>query len=335
MRALLLGLIALTACTDPPPDPTGDEPVWTDGPAGHVYVYAGPLYDIDARDGRILRKITLDHAASNFQATADHAYFTKFDAGGNGRVFALGLDTDTPEQLGEVSNVLAGVVAGEVIGLRNGKEIVRTDLATGAVTKTMVPAGLECASASLTGSKLYLVCMRFAPTRDVGAIVHDLAAGTSTNLIVVKTGVQPLALASNITATPAGVVFVLYEGMASAGTRTAYPLDVAAGTVGAAVPLPGTSDDLDEQGAIGNTIFLTLFPSGQVLPFDVSTMTARAPIPVDRPRHLRTGGGWLWLATHGLDGVLARVDPLTGAQALRTFPPLEASGIDSLAYGGE
>jgi hypothetical protein len=333
LHALALTSLCLGACTDP--DDPGDEPAWTDGPAGHVYVYAGPLYDLDAHDGRILRRIVLDHAAASLRATSDHAYFTKFDTAGTGRVFQLGLDSDVPTQLGEVSNLLLGTAGDQLVGVRNASEIVRTNLTTGEVTNTVIPGGLSCESGSIAAGTLYLACVRFGSPSEAGMIALDLAANSFGAFIVVKSAVQPISAASNVSATPAGVVFVLYEGTASLGTRTAYAIDVAAGTAGPAIPLPGRSDDLDEQDAIGGTLYLTLFPDNQILPFEVATRTALPPITVDQPRHLRAGGDMLWVASRGLDGALARVEPVTGAVTPRTFPPLEASGIDSLAFGGE
>ena len=101
------------------------------------------------------------------------------------------------------------------------------------------------------------------------------------------------------------------------------------------MPLPGVADDLDEQDAIGNTIYTTMFPANQILRFDAATLTALPPIAIEHPRHLRAGGGMLWVATRQLDGALARVEPETGAIALRTLPDAQAHSIDSLAYGGE
>lgn len=332
MRALhylALASLSLGACID---EADVDAPAWTGGPAGHVYVNAGPLFDIDARDGRVLRQI--EASGRNLRATSDHAYFTDFDDEGTGRVFQLGLDSDVPVQLGDVSNLLLGTAGGQLVGVKNGNEIVRTDLASGVVTKTPIPGALSCESGSIAAGSLYLACVRFGISHVAGMITLDLAANTFSPFIVVKADVTPLAMASNVNATPAGVVFVLYEGGASLGTRTAYGID-AAGTVGAPIPLPGASDDLDDQDAIGNTIYTTLYPANQILPFDVATMTALPPIAIEHPRHLRAGGGMLWTDTGQLDGALARVEPATGDVVLRSLPSLEAAGIDALAFGPE
>lgn len=332
MRLLpFLALASLCVACDPPADPAPSEPAWTDGPAGHVYVNAGPLYDIDARDGRILREI--DASAAHLQATADHAYFTDSDAEGTKRVFQLGLDDAMPEQLGEVSSILFGTHGGELVGVKNSTQIIRTDLATGAVTMTAIPAGLDCQSGSISAGSLYLACLRYGLTSVAGMIVLDLDADTFGPFVEVKTGALSVSMSSNVTATPAGVVFVLYEGEPSLGTRTAYKID-GTGSVGVGVPLPGSADDLDEQAAIGNVIYSTMFPSNQIVPFDVATMRALPPIALDRPRHLRAGGELLWVGLHD-GGGLARVVPASGETVIRSLPTDGTYSLDSLAYGGE
>lgn len=79
-----------------------------------------------------------------------------------------------------------------------------------------------------------------------------------------------------------------------------------------------------------------MYPSNQIVPFDVASMTTLPPIAIEYPRHLRAGGGYLWVGTGQLEGALARVVPETGVIALRSLPATSgASGVDSLAYGGE
>jgi hypothetical protein len=103
---------------------------------------------------------------------------------------------------------------------------------------------------------------------------------------------------------------------------------VSAGTL-----VPGTANNLDQQAAIGDMVYIALNPDGVIVPFDASTMTAGTPIPIEHPRHLRAGGGFLWAG--GSDSKIAKIDPATGDVKYREFPPLESGGIDALAFGGE
>ncbi|HEY6033344.1 MAG TPA: hypothetical protein VIV58_03770, partial [Kofleriaceae bacterium] len=110
-----------------------DGPAWSGGPNGHVYTYSGPLYDLDARDGHVLRQIAT-HAASNLVATADTAYFDSFDAMGTGRIFKLAPDATMTAQVSDASpSNIYGVLGNELIGEINEQKIARVDVTTGAV----------------------------------------------------------------------------------------------------------------------------------------------------------------------------------------------------------
>jgi hypothetical protein len=313
---------------------------WSGGPAGHVYAYAGPLYDIDATNGAILRTIKLDHPASLMQATPSAAFFGKFDAAGKGKVFSVGLSSDEATEVVHASANLRAVGGGKVLGDRNSSIVITYDPATQEATETPIPVPLQCEGRSASDSTFYLVCIQIGVAgTDIGLLAFDIATRKFSPFVVVKTGSSALALASNATYTPAGVLFSLYEGSAVTGSRTAYRIDLATSAVSAGVALPGMSDDLDSQDAIGSVVYLTEYPSDQILPVDVATLTPAAPIAIQQPMHLRAGGGALWVAMRGMDkatagGALAKVSPASGEIAIRAFPPLEASEVATLAFGG-
>ncbi len=348
MKAIL-AVMMLAACTgggggdtDGGSTGSGDAPAWSGGPNGHLYMYSGPLYDIDARDGHVLRQITVVHPVSQLVANADTAYFTKFDDAGQGRTWTLAPGATDVAQISDTSMSIFGVAGSELIGIKNGANILRMDTATGAVTMFQIPAGPSgaesCESGDLSGHVLYLACIEISASGTAaGMQAFDLDTNTFAPFVVVAPSADALALASNVTNTPSGVIFTLYTGTppngATMGTRTAYK--ITGTTVSAPVDLPGTSDDLDEASAVGNTVFLTAHPSGEVVPFDAATMTAGAPITVDHPRHLVTGGGQVWIGTSVHDGQLAKLDPATGAVVYKSFEVLVSTNLDSLAYGGE
>ncbi len=306
---------------------------WSDGPAGHVYVYSGPLYDIDAHDGKILRQITAPSVAMTMQANADHAYFVKPDAQGKGRVFQLSTASNDISMLSMVSNNLLGVYKRELIGQLNGSKVVRVNLDTGVDTQTNFPGVVTCESGSIFEHTLLLVCLQIkASGSDAALLSYDLDTGTFAPLVVVKAGVQPLSLASNVNGTPSGVIFTLYEGQASAGTRTAYKINGT--TVSAGVPIAGTANDLDPQASIGNVLYIALNPDNKIVPFDATTMTAGTTIAIDRPRRLRAGGGVLWASSKGHDGQLAKINPATGEIKYRTFERLVSAELNAVAFGG-
>jgi hypothetical protein len=304
---------------------------WDDGPTGHVYAYAGPLYDIDAHDGRVLRKITAKDVKMHMQADVDHAYFVQSDDQGDGHVYQVGLDNNDITQLSPVSNNLFGVYGGELIGHLNANKIVRIDLDTGVDTQIPVPPGPNCESASIFEHTLYLACVSItAAGTDAGMLTYDLDTGEFGPFVIVKEDVSALAMASNVSGTPSGALFALFEGSLE-GTRTAYKINGT--TVSAGTLIPGTANNLDQQAAIGDMVYLALNPDGAIVPFDASTMTVGTPIPIEHPRYLRAGGGSLWAG--GSDSKVAKINPATGDVKYREFPPLEAGGIDALAFGGE
>jgi hypothetical protein len=339
LTTLVLGA-ALLACTgdddgsaDGGMGSGSNDAAWSDGPAGHLYLYSGPLYDIDAHDGRILRQLAVTHpVAMTMQADAGHAYFTKFDDGGNGRTWTLGTASDDITQISSLSFNPIGVYGRELVGQINESKVVRLNLDTGVDTQVTFPGTIACQQGDLFEHTLYLACMQItAAGTDAGMLTYDLDASAFGPFVIVKPGAMTLALASNVTGTPAGAMFTLYEGQAQTGTRTVYK--ITGTTVSAGVLVPGNADDLDQQAAIGTTIYTTMYPDRVIVPFDATTMTAGAPIAIDRPRYLRAGGGQLFASSHGHDGQLAKIDPATGMIEYRAFTPVVSTEIDSLAYG--
>lgn len=311
----------------------GSLPAWNDGPPGHVYVYSGPLYDVDAHDGHILRQLTVPGAAVTMQADADHAYFSHADDQGNGHVYQMGTTSDTETLLTAVSYNLIGVYNRTLVGQKNESQVVSVNLDTGADTETQFPGPYSCQNGSIFEHTLYLACIQItAAGTDAGMLTYDLDASTFGPFVTVKSGADALAAASNVNGTPDGAIFTLYEGQATTGTRTVYKISGA--TVSTGVPIAGTADDLDEQAAIGSMVYITLYPDQTIVPFDATTMTAGTPIAIDHPRHLRAGGGVLWVSTHQHDGQLAKVNPTTGDIQFRTFQPIVSTEINALAYGG-
>jgi hypothetical protein len=309
---------------------TTSDAVWDDGPVGHVYVFADSLYDLDATDGRVLRQLPTTNIDETMQADADHAYFVRDDAQGDPRVFQLGTSGDEVTQLSAVKNELLGVYAGELVGQLDGNKLVRIVLATGVDTQIPLPVGLNCENGSIFEHTLYLACVQNTTTgTDAGMLTYDLDSGELGQFVVVKSGVASFAAASNVTGTPSGALFALYEGVVD-GTRTAYK--ITGTTVSAGTPIPGTANNLDQQAAIGNMVYLALNPDGVILPFDVSTMTAGTPIAYEHPRLLRAGGGFLWAG--GSDGKLAKINPTTGDVKFRQFPQ-PGGDVDAFAFGGE
>jgi len=353
MRAIL-ALMILSACTGGGDDGmdggmTGsgsDAPAWSGGPSGHVYTYSGPLYDLDARDGHVLRQIAV-HSASNMVASPDTAYFDSFDTMGTGRAFALPPAATTATQISDTNlSAIYGVTGGELIGEINEEKIARVDVATGAVTTFPFPSTPQhvfiCENGSLSGTTVYLVCnsqtvSSTGITNDAGMLTFDLATNTYGPYVVVTATPGDLTMASNVTNTPSGAIFTLYTGTApngaTMGTRAVYK--ITGTTVSAPVAITGNSNDLDEQGGIGNTVFIALTTDDTVIPFDAATMTPGLPINVFRPAHLRTGGGQVWIGTAQHDGRLAKLDPATRDVVYKSFPLLVSTEISWLAYGGE
>ncbi len=265
-------------------------------------------------------------------------YFKKFNAAGMARVYSIGLGSDALTEVIAQSANLRTVGGGRVLGDRNSSVLVVYNPATNTAAEIPVPLGLQCEGRSASDTAYYLVCVRTTVAgTDVGLVAFDLGTMQFSPFVVVKSRVGAISFTSNATYTPAGILFGLYEGGASRGTRTAYRIDPGTMAVSAGVAVPGVSDDLDEQVAIGGKVYLTMYPANQVVPVDVATLAAGGPIAVAKPRHIvaggAAGGGALFVVTNaGTDDALAKVDPASGAMALRTFPPLEASKIDSMAF---
>lgn len=296
-----------------------------------MYVFADSLYDLDATDGSVLRQLTSTHIDETMQADADDAYFVRDDAQGDPRVFQLGTAASEATELSAVSNELLGIYAGELVGQLDGNKLVRIVLATGADSQIPLPlVGANCESGSIFEHTLYLACVQNTATgTDAGMLTYDLDSGEFGQFVVVKSGVATFAVASNVTGTPSGALFALYEGVLE-GTRTAYK--ITGTTVSAGTPISGTANNLDQQAAIGNMVYLALNPDGVIVPFDVSTMTRGTPISYEHPRLLRAGGGFLWAG--GSDGKLAKINPTTGDVKFRQFPQ-PGGDVDALAFGGE
>lgn len=323
-----------------------DAPAWSGGPNGHVYTYSGPLYDLDARDGHVLRQIAV-HSASNMVASTDTAYFDSFDAMGTGREFELAPNATAAAQISETSlSGVYGVTGGELIGEINEEKIARVDVTTGLVTTFPFPSTSTqiyiCENGSLSGTTVYLVCnaqtlSSSGVTMSTGMLTFDLATNTYGPYVVVTDAPGDLTMASNVTNTPSGVIFTLYTGTApngaTTGVRTVYK--IMDSWVSAPITIAGNSDDGDEQGAVDNTVFIALTSGNTVIPFDAASMTAGTPITVTNPRHLRTGGGQVWIGTEQHDGRLAKLDPASRAVVYKSFPPVVSTEIDWLAYGGE
>lgn len=323
-----------------------DGPAWSGGPNGHVYTYSGPLYDLDARDGHVLRQIAT-HGASNMVASPDTAYFVASDGTGNGRTWKLAPDATATAKISDASpSAMYGVVGNELIGEINEEKIVRIDITSGAVTTFEYPSTpmqvYACENGSLSGTTVYLVCdaqtvSSSGVSMSAGMLTFDLATNTYGPYVVVTATPGELTMASNVTNTPSGVIFTLYTGTApngaTTGVRTVYKIMDT--WVSAPVTIPGNSNDLDEQGAVGNTVFIGLTSDDTVVPFDAATMTPGLPINVFRPRHVRTGGGQVWIGTDQHDGRLAKLDPATRQVIYKSFPLLVSTEIEWLAYGGE
>lgn len=312
---------------------------WNDGPIGHVFTYSTPLYDVDAHTGSVLRQPTV-RGSSGLVAGNGTAYFRHAADSDSADATEWQLPPGTLDAIPFAAQSLDpfGVVGNEVIGQDNAQSITRTDLTTGVITKVMFPedpmAPVACEQGSIYEHTVYLTCQQISATSTKAAMLtYDLDANAFGPVVVIGDGTS-LVAASNVTATPAGVVFVLYTGTppngATLGTRTAYK--ITGTTVSAPVAIPGNSDDLDEQAAAGNTIYLTMGPDQTIVPFDVATMTAGTPIAADHPRHLIGGGGQIWFGAHGHDGQLGKLNPATGTIEYKAFPLLVSVEIDSLAY---
>jgi len=336
MRATwLLGASLLTACGG-----GDDSAAWTDGPAGHVYVYNGSLYDLDASDGHTLRVLRPDDSiAQTMRAGESGAYFQMADAAGQGHTYQLTTTGSAITMLAATSFNPIGVVGRELIGQFDERKVVRLDLDSGATTMFDFPSSLAsgvlaCQSGSLYEHTLYLACLSVTATGSTaGMLTYDLDAATFGTFVPVKSDVMPISLSSNVDGTPAGAMFTLYEGTATAGTRTVYKIDHSG--VSAGVVVPGTANDLDEQTAIGATVYLPLNPDNVIVPFDAMTMTPGTPIAIDHPRYVRSGGGVLWSSSKQHAGTLVKIDPTTRTLDERTFTgdPI-ATEINALAYGG-
>ena len=323
-----------------------DGPAWSGGPNGHLYTYSGPLYDLDTRDGHVLRQIAA-RGVTAMVASSDTPYFGGADDSGNGRTWKVAPDSSDRIQISATPLAQAyGVVGGELIGEINEEKIARLDIASGTVTTFPYPSTLEqifaCENGSLAAHTLYLTCMvqTLAGTdvnTSAGMLTFDLDSNTYGPFVQVVATADALAMDSNVTATPSGVIFMLYTGTppngSTTGVRTAYK--ITGSSVSAGVTVPGNSSLLDEQGAVGSTVFLTERSENLVIPFDAATMSPGAGIAVSRPRHLVTGGGQVWVGSYGHDGQLAKLDPATGNVIYKSFPLLVSTEIDGLAYGGE
>ncbi|MEO6772641.1 MAG: hypothetical protein ABI467_06410 [Kofleriaceae bacterium] len=355
MRAILVATLILAACTgggggdamDGGLTGSGsDGPAWSGGPDGHLFTYSGPLYELDARDGHVLRQVTT-RGASNLVASPDTAYFGAFDDTGNGRTWQLAPGATATAQISDTSlAAIYGVVGGELIGEINEEKIARLDVASGVVTTFEYPSTLaqvfDCENGSLSDHTVYLACdaqtiTSTGSTTSAGMLTFDLDTNTFGPYVVVTPTPGELSLASNVTNTPSGVIFTLYTGTApsgaTTGVRTVYK--ITGTSVSAPVTITGNSDDGDEQGAVGTTVFIALTSDDTVVPFDAATMTPGLPIEVMRPRHLRTGGGQVWIGTDQHDGRLAKLDPASRQVIYKSFPLIVSTEIDWLAFGGE
>ena len=337
----MVGLSLVAACTGGDDDGTLDgggsdsAAAWSDGPTGHVFTYSGPVSDIDARTGSVLRQLTV-HGGSGLVAGGGTVYFrhSPESSSADADEWQLPPATTTPIPFALKSLDPFGVVGNEVIGQDNDEAITRTDLTTGAITKVMFPpnsmAPVACENGSIYEHTVYMTCQQISATGTKAAMLtYDLDANAFGPVVVIADGTS-LVAASNVTATAAGVVFVLYSGSATLGTRSAYK--ITGTTVSAPVAIPGNSSDLDEQAAAGTTIYMTMGPDQTIVPFDVATMTAGAAIAADRPRHLIGGGGQIWFGAHGHDGQLGKLDPATNTIEYKTLPLLVSTEIDSLAF---
>jgi hypothetical protein len=348
MRAFILGLSLLAACTgddDGTSDGGGNNgsdvsaPAWNDGPSGHVFTYSTPLYDVDAHTGSVLRQPTV-RGSSGLVAGNGSVYFRHPADTESGDATEWQLPPATLDAIPFAAKSLDpyGVVGNELIGQDNAGAITRTDLTTGVITTVPFPqdplAPAACENGSIYEHTVYMTCQHISAGGTKAAMLsYDLDANTFGPVVDVIDG-ESLSAASNVTATPAGVVFVLYTPTppngATLGTRTAYKI---MGTwVSAPVAIPGNSDDLDEQAAAGNTIYMTMGPDQTIVPFDVATMTAGTPIAADHPHHLIGGGGQIWFGAHGHDGQLGKLNPASNTIEYKAFPLLVSTEIDSLAY---
>lgn len=319
-----------------------DSAAWSGGPNGHVYSYSGPLYDVDARDGHVLRQITVK-SATTLVASPDTPYFGGFDDDGNGRMWKVAPGETERTQISDTPLAqVYGVLGGELIGEINQEKIARLEIASGTVTTFEFPSTLTqiygCENGSLSAHTVYLTCIAESVSstgvsRSAGMLTFDLDTNTYGPYVEVMADADSLALASNVTNTPSGVIFSLYTGDATTAVRTAYK--ITGTSVSAGVTLPGNTVDLDEQGAVGSTVFLTELSENLVIPFDAATMSPGAGIAVSHPHHLVTGGGQVWVGANGHDGQLAKLDPATGNVVYKSFPRVVSTEIDWLAYGGE
>jgi hypothetical protein len=186
-----------------------------------------------------------------------------------------------------------------------------------------------------------MICMKISASgQEAGMMDFDVGAMTFGPYVSVAPAMaMDSPLASNLTYTSAGLLFSYLTGGATSGSRKVFHIDPTSYAVSPGVMVAGMSNNLDEQDAVGTTVWMTQLPSNQVVPFDVATMTAGNAVSVSHPRHLRTGGGQVFVGMRGMpteptgDGAVAKIDPATGTVAFRTFPK-PGSEVESLAFTG-